>query len=426
MAKYPEFSEIFPYQPIDNTLQSLPDAFVGRETEMKTLHTFLKDARNSSGHFVIISGEAGTGKTSLVNRFASEAIETGINFFSESFSQAHFYEPYRPFWQIVERLYNAQLIDSYKGQLELHRNEDHQSSQEGISNLESLFTLQSDNQLVQQQLMTSILQAARESLILITFRDVHLAPSTAWQFIHYLSESIIEHKILLLLTLRQDGREVQSAKIPVYAEVLQRMNREGLVDRIHLKRFEEEEIRLFLRHSFQRTDFSNRFIPVLTEISGGLPTQVIACLEMMYREGIIYHQNDVWFNREDFSKEVLLSLFKHQQTPAGLLEQFKQLSPERQILLQYASLMSETIEHVLLSKILEKPRHKVLKDLIFLKEAKFLKSISMTNVICLNIRPFPSTFRNKFLRIVALSCIWPLQKQLSRQLTLIARKEFID
>ncbi len=52
-----------------------PDNFVGREGEMARLESHLVGALNGSGRIVLISGEAGYGKTTLMTEFARHALE---------------------------------------------------------------------------------------------------------------------------------------------------------------------------------------------------------------------------------------------------------------------------------------------------------------------------------------------------------------
>ena len=52
-----------------------------------------------------------------------------------------------------------------------------------------------------------------------------------------------ENRIVLLGTVRQDGNEKAENKKPVYADVIQRMNREGLVTKIQLNRLSRENVR---------------------------------------------------------------------------------------------------------------------------------------------------------------------------------------
>ncbi|MCO5244418.1 MAG: ATP-binding protein [Anaerolineae bacterium] len=52
-----------------------PDSFVGREEEMAQLEAHLTAALNGRGRIVLISGEAGYGKTMLMTEFARHAMD---------------------------------------------------------------------------------------------------------------------------------------------------------------------------------------------------------------------------------------------------------------------------------------------------------------------------------------------------------------
>lgn len=54
--------------------ERIPPLFVGRERELVHLDTSLAGARTGAGQVVVVRGEAGTGKTALVNAFARHAV----------------------------------------------------------------------------------------------------------------------------------------------------------------------------------------------------------------------------------------------------------------------------------------------------------------------------------------------------------------
>ncbi len=84
-----------------------PGNFVGREGEMTQLEAHLTSALNGSGRIVLISGEAGYGKTTLMTQFAQHALQTYPNLIvaggnCEAFVGAG--TPYLPFRDILALL----------------------------------------------------------------------------------------------------------------------------------------------------------------------------------------------------------------------------------------------------------------------------------------------------------------------------------
>jgi len=51
---------------------------VGRDTELEQLRSALRETQRGMSQFVLVSGEAGIGKTTLVERLRQEAAREGI------------------------------------------------------------------------------------------------------------------------------------------------------------------------------------------------------------------------------------------------------------------------------------------------------------------------------------------------------------
>ena len=403
---------------IKDTTSILSNVFVGRQQELKQLRAYLKKAVEGNGSFVVISGEAGIGKTTLVRRFATEAVESGATFISASFDQVRSYEPYAPFLRIIEQVNASKSqtdFDIMSNPKKAVSSDDKQPKDHGLWDIESLFSLQTERGLTQQRLLSTILEMAREKVLIIALNKAHIAPLTAWKFIHYLGESIAEHKIILILTLRLDGREMQQKQGPVYADVLQRMNREGLVERIQLNSFEEKDIRTIVHKVLHRKDFSSRFVPLLHEITQGIPEQVIKSLEILQQKDIIYQQEGVWFNHNNFKKESLIKLISDEEDLKVASELKNQLSSNQKALLQYAALMNGPFDYRLLAAIIKRPRPIVVKELLNLKDRKIL--INLTDDTFRFKRP---AFRSVFLEQI------PQKKRHSLHLEIAANIEDVD
>lgn len=352
---------------------SQSSVFAGRAGQMSELEKYLRMAADGSGNFIVISGEAGTGKSELARQFAAKALQNGARCISEGFRADRAFEPYAPFRRLIDHLNRGEWEPAAAptGSQPAARGEEPGRETEA----QSFFSLQTSHQLTQQHLIREILNHGRQRLLIITLREVHLAPLTAWQFIHYLSGSILESKILLLVTLRQDGRETTRDKLPVYADVLQRMNREGLVNRISLGRFGEAEIRQFLFMKFGRSDFSNRFVPLLKEISGGVPEQLVNCVDAMQAENLIYEQDGIWFDQEELSVEQVVSLLRADRQAKVPAMPPENLSELQRAILNFAALLSGTFDYRLMAQILGKPCPPVIKALSELVAQKVLIAV---------------------------------------------------
>ena len=81
--------------------------FVGRENELACLDEFLQRALNAEGLVCFVAGEAGCGKTSLVNEFAQRAQERN-NTLAVAFGQCNAFtglgDAHLPFREVLRQL----------------------------------------------------------------------------------------------------------------------------------------------------------------------------------------------------------------------------------------------------------------------------------------------------------------------------------
>ena len=89
----------------------LSATFVGRSKQMEQLSTLLERTVKGAGCFVLVSGEAGTGKSTLIRQFSTYAANSGVTFISENLGRVHSFEPYTPFLRMIAKL-GGSKIDS--------------------------------------------------------------------------------------------------------------------------------------------------------------------------------------------------------------------------------------------------------------------------------------------------------------------------
>ncbi len=356
----------------------LSATFVGRSKQMEQLSTLLERTVKGAGCFVLVSGEAGTGKSTLIRQFSTYAANSGVTFISENLGRVHSFEPYTPFLRMIAKL-GGSKIDSLMERVGATEENAPTAARAGggnrspLWNLEALYSLQTRTGLAQQLLISALLEAAREKPLLIALTDAHLAPLTAWQFIHYLSRSIAEHPIMILLSLRQDGKVLNHDKIPVYSDVLQRMNREGLVEKIQLKRFTREETRKYYRNVFYRMDFDSHFIPAVLEVSGGLPRHLVSLTGALVHKKIIYEKNSIWFIRENFSHQMILKISREDNELAGIGSVVRKFDILQKTILNYMVLMQGyNFNHRILADLLNMTPVAIIKQFQFFTDAKIL------------------------------------------------------
>ncbi len=350
------------------------DFFINREKELEKLIRLLDNTISGQGGLVLINGEAGSGKTMLVQRLFDYTQSKGIRVIRVKFSRESEFDPYKPFYDVLKKNSRKEVLKSAAdANAELNGYPGHRSdnNRHGV-NTESLYSLQSQNTIIKQAVVSRLKSQADSRPIMIILDDIHLASQTTWRFIHYLTEKIAENKILLIATLRQDGKRVVGKEIPVYSDVLYRMNRDGLLNRIRLERFTENEVRSFLYQMFKKTDFTTDFISVLNEISGGLPAQLKKTIDILIDEQVIYHKDGIWFNKPDLSNDAILKIIFRHVNSRSILKKLSSLSDRQIKILRYVCLLDHDFGYPLITRLTGYSNVIVLKELHSLEKQKYL------------------------------------------------------
>jgi len=346
--------------------------FVNREKQINRLKQYFNDASNGRGKFVVINGEEGTGKSTLVEYFRKNIVDKNTSFMKMRFYPDDGFDPYAPFTRLISEL---QQSDQIQQPTSNHTKENSISPDNGVVkdlNMEMLHNIQSNYTLIQQRILSTLFEYTSNKPLILFIENIHFASQSAWQFFHYLADKGREEKILIIATLRQDGREMLSEKKPIYSDILQRMNRDGFLHKITMERVDIDEMRIFLHGLFNKTDFSGDFISMLFDISGGILGQITKYLKNLYDSQKVYEANGIWFNKSDIDKEEIIQENLHTTNTEQIKEDFKQLSDEQQKLLKHAALMDGSFTHELLAATTNFSNIFTIKELRKILEKKYI------------------------------------------------------
>jgi DNA-binding SARP family transcriptional activator/ATP/maltotriose-dependent transcriptional regulator MalT len=233
------------------TTQVAPSGpFVGREPEQIKLSEALESAMQGSGCLAVINGEAGVGKTRLIEEFLRR-----ISRFPLIILRARCYAqeqglPYQPIidalrdylsiadFTHIKCLSNLWLAEVAKLLPEIHNHLPHLP----ISPV--LFPDQERNRLFEglAQFITHLSQ--REPLILF-LDDFHAADEPTFDLIHYLARRLASGRVLIICALRQEAL----ADRPSLTDLLRELDHGGRLLTIPLVRLSETEVLELIRRT---------------------------------------------------------------------------------------------------------------------------------------------------------------------------------
>jgi ABC-type oligopeptide transport system substrate-binding subunit/DNA-binding SARP family transcriptional activator len=215
------------YNPLDPVVRC---PLVGRDPEVAFLHERFQEARAGRGGLVLVHGEAGVGKTRLVEELADHLRWQGVLVL---WGRCYEFERLLPYQPVGEAL-QAVLSSMAPGELanlpswilvELARLIPELSEKlpgPGDSSAESLEQEQTH---LFEAVARFLADLAADGALVLILDDLHWATESTLQMIHYLARRLAEHQVLIVGTLRPEAVGPSSA----LARLQRQLDREDLV-----------------------------------------------------------------------------------------------------------------------------------------------------------------------------------------------------
>jgi class 3 adenylate cyclase/tetratricopeptide (TPR) repeat protein len=218
--------------------------FVGRERERADLRRAVEDARVGHGSLVLVTGEAGVGKTRLVQEVDAEADAHGLRVLVGHSTRDEGRSPYLPFTEMIE-----QGMVTPRSPATLRRALGEAAPE--IARIAPALRLvvpeipapldlppEQARRYLWLSMREFIGRAAEDRPLLLVFEDLHWADESTLLLLEYLAPSLPEMPVMIVGTFRDD--EIQAGS-PL-ARILNQLVRERLVTRVPLRRLTEEVV----------------------------------------------------------------------------------------------------------------------------------------------------------------------------------------
>ena len=225
---------------------------VGRERELAELMRNLDLAFEGKGTAVFVSGEAGSGKTRLINEFLGAVKEKEIAILT-SWCLSNASVPYFPFmeafngyfsakkgeeaastqqYQVLARAKEAEQAEDEEAEIKAWLSGPKQAEKSGkLQNL----TPQGWKDLAVAAVTKTLLSISTKKTVILFLDDLQWADSASLLLLHYISRSIRSARILVLATYRSEELSPDAEGRPhPLVESLRLMRREDLFTEIKL------------------------------------------------------------------------------------------------------------------------------------------------------------------------------------------------
>lgn len=206
-----------------------PPLLVGRSREQSLLRAQLSAALAGRGGLVLLSGEAGIGKTTLAENVCQEASQAGALVLVGQCYDRTETPPYGPWTELLEQ-YAALFDRSTAPHTIAAPSLTHGSSQAALYG----------------EMREFLVGIARERPLVVFLDDMHWADSASFELLRFVSRHLVSVPILLLITYRND--EVVREH-PLY-RLVPMLVREALAVRIDVSSLDRDDVRTLIDHTY--------------------------------------------------------------------------------------------------------------------------------------------------------------------------------
>ena len=244
---------------------------IGRQSELATLGAILAEVRVGHGRVAIIGGDAGIGKSRLLETFLAAARASGARVVSGQCVEAEARQPFGPFVEALGELgHSAALISSGRDRAMV-------DADARFRALRSFAGVLSDE--------------AADATLVVAIEDLHWADEGTLELFGSLARILAERPILLLGTYRTD----ELHRLHPFRQVLANLARARLTDTVTLARLTREDT-IALVHATLGEGTTRRMelLDALETRCEGNPFFIEEVLKALVEAGHLVYHDGAW------------------------------------------------------------------------------------------------------------------------------------
>jgi class 3 adenylate cyclase len=307
---------------------------VGRDAELSTLEDALLAALRGDGGVVIVGGEAGMGKTRLVNAVAMRARRLGCVVISGGCSEAELSLPYLPFLEAIGNYLATADVTALRDRLGPAAEELAQL----FPQLGRPASSTGDAAQAKMRLFESILMllrdAANQRAALLILEDLQWADPATRELLDYATRRLRSTNVLVIATYRTDEMHRKHALLPT----IQGWRRSGQVEMIDLNALSADQVAEMVCAIFEERSVTDEFRDFLRERSEGNPF----VLEEMLRDAL--DRGDIFRTDTGWDRKTLAEIRIPPTVRDTILQRLERLTTQDVAVLSAASVMGRSFD----------------------------------------------------------------------------------
>ncbi|ETX03811.1 MAG: hypothetical protein ETSY2_32440, partial [Candidatus Entotheonella gemina] len=327
------------------------DLLVGREAALAQLHQWFAAARRGERQIGFVSGEAGIGKTLLVNAFVSqlattETVRIGHGYCIDSYGVG---EPYLPWLEALGQLCRspegAELIEHLWRQAPSWL-----LQMPALLSASELETLQRRSGNTTRDRMLRELADVIESLtvrqpLVLVLEDLHWSDAATLAGLVYIARRQAGAHLFILGTYRPVDPHVRAHPLRTLTQELQR---QGHSMELVLKPLPQTGVAAYIARRFEGAPLPPKLDQVIYERTEGHPLFMVTVVEDLLRQQVLQKAREGWVLHGGLEAVAVPESIRQ------LIEQqLEQLSPEDQSMLEVAGVAGMTFSAALVASGLD-------------------------------------------------------------------------
>jgi ABC-type oligopeptide transport system substrate-binding subunit/DNA-binding SARP family transcriptional activator len=273
---------------------------VGREQELAFLQDCYEEARSGHGGLVLVRGEAGMGKTRLMEEFARGLRWHGVRVFWGRCYEFERLLPYQPLGEALETVLPtlaprdlaelpewvltelarlvpeiSEKLPGHRGGPEVRPDEEQKHLFDGVARF--------------------LASLSRGGALVLILDDLHWATESTLQMVHYLARNLADHPVLLVGTLRPEAAGPQHP----LRSFQRQLSREGLIRSLDLAGLSAQAVGALV---VEMSGSGPAVMPLarrLYQEAEGNPFFLIEMIKALFEAGLLCLEGGVW--RGDFA-----------------------------------------------------------------------------------------------------------------------------
>ncbi|MCL7452477.1 MAG: ABC transporter substrate-binding protein [Anaerolineae bacterium] len=344
---------------------------VGREREMAFLQDRYGEASAGQGGLVLVRGEAGMGKTRLVEELAGELRWQGVRVL---WGRCYAFErllPYQPLAEALQAALSTITATDLEGipswvVAELARLVPDLSEKQARMSDRSEVPLDQERGRLFEAVAQFLADLSRGGALALLLDDLHWATDTTLQLVHYLARHEAPHPVLFVGTLRPEAVGPQH---PLH-DLQRQLSREGLLRSLDLPGLSPRAVESLL---VEMSGGGQAVLPLaqrLYEETEGNPFFLTETVKALFDAGLVRLESGAW--RGDFVQVSQAALPLPQGVSEAIRARVGRLDEDVQQALQAAAVLGSEFDYDLLVAVWRQGEEPTLEALDALLRRRFV------------------------------------------------------